>query len=313
MQPIGVVAPVILGIICVFLLIYMYNKLKVTFNLLSYYLRNENGNLSLKIKYLSSKVPKKFLLYTDVDGLISIITPSEKKGEVTFILGKFRNITYPCKYLLKVEFESEVYTYEFTFKTSKPLVELLEVSTTSSPIGLIVRELIFKIINDSDYPIYITDENFKIYLNDREVSKDLGDKYLVVDPHKFIITRVVTNILVNYKELSKNNVITIKCLDQELKHVIPDIKVELKIINIDYVKDNIKTIELMISNSWIYSINTYWIDVIVNDKLVKGNYIIEPSIIGSGESRKVILKFKPFIKNHSIKLILGNEEIHVKV
>ncbi|GEM_PF-4482082 len=303
----------VLGIICIFLLIYMYNKLKVTFNLLSYYLKNENGYLSLKIKYLSSKVPKKFSLYTDVDGLISIITPSERKGEITFILGKFRNITYPCRYLLKVEFESEVYTYEFTFKTSKPLIELLEVSTISSPIGLIVRELILKIINDSDYPIYITNENLKIYLNDREVSKDLEDKYLVVDPHKFIITRIITNLLINYRELGKDNVITIECLDHELKYVIPNIKVELKIINIDYVKDNIKTIELIVSNFWTYSINTSWINVIVNDKLIKGNYVIEPSIIRSGESRKVILKFRPFIKNHSIKLILGNEEVHIEV
>jgi len=281
---------------------------------------------AIKIMFETDKYPVKFYLMTPEGEEIYSTSASEPEKVVYLHLTPMKpytNILKERKYVVKALYlDKEIWEEEMDVKGVEPSIEIIDVKGKPELLHLILDSITIKVKNLGDVPLYVTNipENIKVYVDGEKVSCTVETTTILPNESKEVKIELLL-AFIEFDELSKDHSVEVEIANERVKHIIPKLEPELKLLDRKYGESlgtsYIDNLTISIANDWAFPIYVKWIRVFINDKEYSALVSTIPGEIeeiGTGKTVKLTLKLPGLLakKGSKVEIVLGASRLELR-
>jgi len=286
---------------------------------------DHDGYPAIKVVFETEKYPVKFYLMTPEGEEIYSTSASEPEKVVYLHLTPMKpytNIIEERKYIVKVLYlDKEIWEKEIDIKGVKPSIEIVDIKGKPELLQLTLKSIIIKVKNLGDVPLYVTNipENIKIHVDGEKAPCTVETTTILPNESKVVEIELLASI--KFDELGKDHNIEVEVAGKRVKHVIPKLEPELKLLDRKYGESlgslYLDNVTISIANNWVFPIHVKWIRVFINGEEYSALVSAIPGEveeIGTGETVELTLKL-PWLtakEGSKVEIALGASKLELR-
>jgi len=226
---------IIAGIIIGILAVHQVATPPAKFNVNSIEIVDYDGYPAIRLAFETEKYPIDFYLLTpDGEKLDYKIAMEPEKVKYLYLTSfkPYTNIIGKRIYMIKAYYlNEELWNKTIIIEGVKPEINIINISITSSIIGLSIDSIVIRVKNLGDVPLYITTipENIVVYLDGKRKIVTLEGNVTVLPGREEIIIAKLLFADIDYKDIDKEHTLEVDIAGTKANSAIPPANIELKL------------------------------------------------------------------------------------